>query len=132
MQTDLAGDDAHIRTSGVLEINAEAVKVAAGSGFSAVLKNDGTVIAWGRNNFGQLGDGTTTDRNAPVPIGSDTNWVAVASGGYHTVALKSDGTLWAWGQNNFGQLGDGTTTQRNSPVPIGPDNLMELQLQSHR
>ena len=82
----------------------------------------GTLWAWGQNGHGQLGDGTTTNRNTPVQIGSDDKWVLVAGGTYHTLALKSDGTLWAWGRNDHGQLGDGTNANKSTPVQIGTDN----------
>jgi len=72
--------------------------------------------AWGNNDYGQLGDGTTTNRSFPVQIGSDTNWSAISAGERHSVGLKSDGTLWGWGKNDYGELGDGTTIQRNSPI----------------
>ncbi|MBM2814145.1 MAG: C-terminal target protein [Ignavibacteria bacterium] len=94
-------------------------KVSCSGYFTLAIKTDGTLWAWGYNSTGQLGDGTTTNRNSPVQIGSGTNWAMVATGGSHTLAIKSDGTLWAWGANSAGQLGDGTTTQRNSPVQIG-------------
>src|SRR2546422_330853 len=60
--------------------------------------------AWGSNGDGELGDGTTTGKNSPTQIGTDTKWVSIAVGSYHTIALKSDGTLWAWGYNGYGQL----------------------------
>jgi len=111
--------------------------VAAGGEHSLALKTDGTVWAWGRNEYGQLGDGTRTDRFTPVqvkgPGGSDwlTDVQAVAAGGYHSLALKTDGTVWAWGRNNGGQLGDGTTTDRLTPVqvvgPGGSDWLTDVQ-----
>lgn len=70
------------------------------------------------NDFGQLGDGTTTDRYTPVQVQGLSGVVAVAAGSDHSLALKSDGTLWAWGYNGYGQLGDGTTTNRYSPVKV--------------
>jgi alpha-tubulin suppressor-like RCC1 family protein len=75
-----------------------------------------TLWAWGWNGSGQLGDGTTDDKNTPTQIGSATGWSAIAVGWNHTVALKSDGTLWAWGDNTYGQLGDGTNTRRSTPT----------------
>jgi len=90
--------------------------IRAGSDHTIALKNDGTVWTWGRNYFGQLGDGTNVDRNAPVQASGLMNVVAVGRGDSHTVAIKSDGTIWAWGWNLEGQLGDGTSTNRNAPV----------------
>jgi alpha-tubulin suppressor-like RCC1 family protein len=85
------------------------------------LKPDGTLWAWGLNSFGQIGDGTNTDKNTPAQIGSDTNWSTIATGYEHTIALKADGTLWTWGRNHNGRLGDGTTTDRYTPAQIGSD-----------
>ena len=79
------------------------VAVAAGNNFSLALKADGTVWAWGFNGAGQLGDGTQTDRLAPVQVqgpggaGNLTDVIAIAAGGYVSLALKSDGTVWSWG-----------------------------------
>lgn len=94
--------------------------VAAGGAHTLGLKRDGTLWAWGWNEFGQLGDGTTTFRLTPAQVGSE-HWMAAAAGDLHTVALRSDGTLWAWGLNDDGQLGDGTTTQRLTPVQVGTE-----------
>ena len=81
------------------------------------MKADGTVWAWGRNDHGQLGDGTTTDyRNDPAQVGGLSGVIAIAVGEQYTVALKSEGTVWTWGRNDYGQLGDGTNTDRNIPV----------------
>ena len=85
---------------------------------SLALRNDGTVWAWGRNVSGQLGDGTTTQRNTPVQVSGLSSVQAIAAGSEYSLALKNDGTVWAWGFNGTGQLGDGTTTQRNTPVQV--------------
>lgn len=92
-----------------------------GSDHTMAIRSDGSLWAWGRNDRGQLGDGTTTWRNRPVQIGAMTNWASVSASFGHSLAIRTDGTLWAWGSNEHGQLGDGTTTQRNAPVQIGTD-----------
>jgi alpha-tubulin suppressor-like RCC1 family protein len=97
------------------------VAIVTGNGFTLALKSDGTVLAWGNNADGRLGDGTTTQRNAPVQVtglGSGSGVVTIAAGFSHSVAVKADGTVLAWGNNASGQLGDGTTTQRNTPVQV--------------
>jgi alpha-tubulin suppressor-like RCC1 family protein len=72
---------------------------------------------WGDNGFGQLGDGTTTNRPVPVQVSGHTpDWATVSDGLGHTCAEKTEGTVWCWGWNIDGQLGDGTTT--DSPVPV--------------
>ena len=93
-------------------------RIVAGAQYTVLLKNDSTVWAWGDNNNGQLGDGTTTDRTTPVQVGGLSGIIAIASSWIHTVALKSDGTVWVWGWNSVGQLGDGTTTDRTTPVQV--------------
>lgn len=79
---------------------------------------DGSVWAFGANAYGQLGDGTTTDRDQPVQVLDLSDVVSVAAGAFHSLALKSDGTVWAWGRNDNGQLGDNTTTDRLTPVRV--------------
>jgi len=85
---------------------------------TVVLKNDGTFWAWGRNSYGQLGDGTTIDKYSPVQVPGLTGVSAVGGAYGYTLASKNDGTVWAWGYNGNGQLGDGTTTNRNIPVQV--------------
>ena len=95
-------------------------QVSGGGQHTAAIKTDGTLWTWGRNNFGQLGDNTTTNRLTPVTtFAGGTNWKQVGGGGYFTAAIKTDGTLWTWGRNNSGQLGvndAGTTLNRTTPV----------------
>ncbi len=87
------------------------IAIAAGEYHSLALKSNGTVWAWGRNNYGQLGNGTTTNKNTPVQVSGLSSVIAIAAGTFHSIALKSDGTVWAWGVNEYGQLGDNTTTR---------------------
>ena len=89
------------------------------SKFYATVDTDGTLWAWGSNEYGQLGIGNDTFKAVPARVGSDTNWKQVALGSNYTLALKTDGTLWAWGRNDHGQLGLGDTVDRNSPVRVG-------------
>ena len=83
------------------------VAIEAGYYYSMALKTDGTLWAWGQNDWGQLGIGNLNQQNNPTQIGTDNDWVSVSAGAGHTLALKSNGTLWAWGINNHGQLGNG-------------------------
>jgi len=78
--------------------------ISAGHHHTVALRDDGTVWAWGGNQFGQLGDGTTTDRHTPVQVTGLSNVTAISAGVNHTVALREDGTVWTWGS---GLLGNG-------------------------
>jgi alpha-tubulin suppressor-like RCC1 family protein len=86
--------------------------VEAGDSHSLALKADGTVWAWGANAQGQLGDGSMTQRSAPVQVTGLSDVVALAAGMSHTLAVKRDGSVWAWGSNSNGQLAEPTTTIR--------------------
>jgi alpha-tubulin suppressor-like RCC1 family protein len=92
-----------------------------GSQHAVALKKDGSLWAWGKNEYGSLGDGTEIDKNAPICIGSETNWAAISVGYEHTIAMKKDGSLWGWGSNSSGQVGGDIGRRRSSPVPIGTD-----------
>ncbi|MGE8556635.1 MAG: T9SS type A sorting domain-containing protein [Chryseobacterium jejuense] len=93
--------------------------LSAGGEYSLGIKTDGTLWAWGNNQNGQLGDGTSISTNVPIQIGTANNWVKIAAGSSHALAIKADGTLWAWGKNEYGQLGDGTKMNRFTPTQIG-------------
>jgi alpha-tubulin suppressor-like RCC1 family protein len=96
------------------------ITIATGAQNPLVIKSDGTVWAWGFNNHGQLGDGTTTDRYFPVQVIDLSDVISVASNpnSDNSYALKADGTVWAWGNNTYGQLGDDTNTERTTPVQV--------------
>ena len=86
------------------------VEVALDS--TIILKEDGTVWATGRNHYGQLGNGTTTDSNKPVQVKIDentylTNIRKISTSNYYTVALTTNGEAYAWGDNESKQLGQG-------------------------
>ena len=95
------------------------IAIAGGVEHSLALKNEGTVWAWGKNNYGQLGNGTATYCiTAPVQVSSLNGIIAIAAGDYHSLALKNDNIVWAWGNNNQGQLGNGTNTESWVPVQV--------------
>ena len=71
--------------------------IAGGAAHTLAICNDSTARAWGYNGWGQLGDGTTTYSNVPIPVNSISQVVAIAGGYYHSIALKNDGTVWFWG-----------------------------------
>ena len=95
-------------------------QLSGSNGHYVALGDDGGLYSWGANGDGQLGDGTTTDRPAPVPVAAPAGltFTAVASGSRHSMAIGSDGKTYAWGSNIRGQLGDGTTNASPTPVPV--------------
>ncbi|MDH5722237.1 MAG: hypothetical protein OEY94_02815 [Alphaproteobacteria bacterium] len=84
--------------------------VAAGSSHTCGIKSDDTLWCWGRDLFGQLGDGgLALNKLTPSPVTGGATWKAVAAGGEHSCGIKSDDTLWCWGADSYGQLGDDAT-----------------------
>ncbi len=100
------------------------------SDYHIVAIRNGVLYAWGRNNHGQLGDGTLEDRHVPtavvIPQGAPSTWSSVSTGDFHTIARGTDGSIWAWGLNNHGQLCLGTTVyQYSTPHLIDSTNIWE-------
>jgi alpha-tubulin suppressor-like RCC1 family protein len=98
------------------------VAVASGGEHSLALLANGTVMAWGDNASGQLGNGTTTSSAVPVPVSGLSGVVAISAGYLHSMAVLRDGTVRAWGSNLHGQLGNGTDSNI-STVPMTVTNL---------
>jgi hypothetical protein len=103
--------------------------ISAGQYHILALCTDGTVLAWGYNQRGQLGNGTTIDSNVPVAIGGFGELTgkavsAVAAGGSHSLALRADGTLAAWGFNHRAQIGVTGATQSASPVALDLSGIL--------
>jgi hypothetical protein len=91
--------------------------LGAGNTHACARMDTGEVRCWGANESGQVGDGTTTPRNAPVNVtGITTGAAVIAAGSQHTCVLMYSGRVQCWGRNTEGGLGDGTTTQRLAPV----------------
>jgi len=78
----------------------------------------GAVYCWGNNRDGELGDGTTARRAAPVRVGGGHAFVRLGVGSRHACGLTAQGQAYCWGGNTRGQLGDGTLTSRTTPVPV--------------
>jgi alpha-tubulin suppressor-like RCC1 family protein len=101
-----------------------ATAVAAGEEHSLALLSNGTVMAWGDNLEGQLGDGTTQTSAVPVQVKGLSGVTAIAAGSQFSLALLADGTVMAWGKGDAGQLGDGNT--KNSLVPVTVSGLSDV------
>ena len=105
------------------------VAISAGNKHSLALCSDGTLVAWGSNTNGRLGNNSTTDISVPVAINSfgvlaGKTVVAVAGGNSHSLALCSDGTVAAWGANANGQLGNNSTSDSWVPVAVNTAGIL--------
>jgi alpha-tubulin suppressor-like RCC1 family protein len=108
-------DPSPIPVQGVGSVTA----VAAGQSHGLALRSDGTVLAWGDDSFGQLGNGRASGTSPhPTRVPGLDHVTAITAGSTYSLAMRSDGTVWAWGTNAFGNLGDGTNTARASPVKV--------------
>src|SRR5271165_152133 len=97
--------------------------VAAGGRHSLALLANGTVVGWGYNAFGQLGDESTGEASVPVAVKDLSGVKAIAAGGDHSLALLDNGTLMAWGDDESGQLGNGKTSEEPVELPVAVKGL---------
>src|SRR5207244_4165278 len=100
-----------------------ATAVTAGGFHTCALPGDGTVLCWGQNDLGQLGNGTVSPTvNAPNPtpasVSGITTAVAIEAGIFHMCATLRDGALQCWGRGEEGRLGNGSTANSSTPVAV--------------
>ena len=102
-----------------MHVLANVIAIAGARDHTLALEANGTVWAWGDNEFGNLGTGNTTNSLVPVQVHGVANVVAIAGGRDHSLAVESNGTVWGWGWNQYGQVGNGTKGNNVlSPVQV--------------
>jgi alpha-tubulin suppressor-like RCC1 family protein len=101
-----------------LVVGVALTRVGGGHFHSVALKGNGRLFAWGANNRGQLGDGTTDERTAPQQVGTLDQVATFAVGADHALALRSDGSVWAWGDGGAGRLGVGDDLDRSTATAV--------------
>ncbi len=94
--------------------HAQAVPDQVGAPFAQI----GQAWTWGQNDYGQLGNNSTTSQSAPVQPVNLSDAIALAGGNSHSLAIRQDNSVWGWGANWTGQVGDNTTTDRHTPTAV--------------
>ena len=111
-----------------------AVSISTGTYHTCATLDDGSVVCWGYNQYGQLGDGGNADRWSPTQIAkSNYRYLLVYSGGDHTCGILYEREIECWGRNYWGQLGDNSTLDQNSPsstVDLGPGRTAAVDYSS--
>lgn len=117
-----------------VDLPGKALQVALGESTQYALLEDGTVVSWGANREGQLGNGPMGARGevgrypkpsiTPVTVTGLTGVTQIAAGMMHAIALRSDGTVWAWGRRSTGEVGDGAP---GGEPAIGPTRVPGLE-----
>jgi alpha-tubulin suppressor-like RCC1 family protein/uncharacterized protein YjdB len=104
--------------NGTLQQGMLFTKVSVGDSHTCGLTPSGEAQCWGKNSLGQLGDGTTTDRDKPVTVQGNLVFTDISVGAAHTCGLTADGSAYCWGSNKSAQLGDGSQSDRKKPVLV--------------
>ena len=119
---DRAGNN---RKSNIVDfkISVQFKEIEVGGYHTLALDKDNNLWAWGSNEKGQLGDGTTTNKTSPTKIETGITFVQLSAGHSHSAGIDNEGKLWTWGFNRFGELGDGTVGDKNSKNV--PQNIMK-------
>lgn len=116
------GDGTTISKSSPVQIGTSSwarVSTSYSSQHTLGITSDLRLFAWGRNNLGQLGDSSTSNRSSPIQIGT-SSWVSISAGALHSLAISANGALWSWGDNSTAQLGNGSSgSSVSSPIQIG-------------
>lgn len=111
-----------VTSSGSSSLLSNVAKISVGSAYNCALLENGGVKCWGYNLYGQLGDGTRTQRTTPVNVRNGSGYLSnatdIVAGGVHTCAATSDSLLKCWGYNRDGQLGNGTKVNSITPVNV--------------
>ncbi|GIL16465.1 MAG: hypothetical protein BroJett040_02160 [Oligoflexia bacterium] len=92
--------------------------ISAGFFHTCATLLDGSMVCWGENSSGRLGDGTTINKLVPTPVLNISNLLNIDTGGYHTCAISPSNSLYCWGYNGAGQLGIGSGMDTNIPIQI--------------
>jgi alpha-tubulin suppressor-like RCC1 family protein len=112
-----------VMVKGITDATAVSVGGSVEGSHTCALLSGGTVVCWGWNGYGQLGNGTTKDSAIPVAVSGIANASAISAGMSHTCALLSGGTVECWGSNELGQLGNGK--KKDSPIPVDAEGITD-------
>lgn len=104
-------------------------KIASGNEHTCALASDSAVYCWGRNHYGQIGNGATTNALAPVAVNTSGVLAGrtikqISQDSNHTCAITTEGLTYCWGYNSDGQVGGNTTTTRTTPTAVSTSDVL--------